>query len=110
MDCCSADGYAATYNALLKKVTGNQFWVFVVMLVTLVNWEWEWIPDILSFHFLQLFSFKCPFNFHVSLMNQCVNVLIRNYSVCVAVVILGQKLWDLRRNLDDRDQQDKKDN
>lgn len=34
MDCCSADGYAATYTELLKKVTGNNsFWmVFVIFL------------------------------------------------------------------------------
>lgn len=39
MDCCSADGYAATYTALLKKlIAKNEFFaiLFVIVVVVIV--------------------------------------------------------------------------
>lgn len=38
MDCCSADGYAATYTELLKKLTGNnEFWIIFIIVILIIG-------------------------------------------------------------------------
>lgn len=33
MDCCSAEGYASTYTALLKKLCGNNELVVIILII-----------------------------------------------------------------------------
>lgn len=51
MDCCSADGYAATYAALLKKlIAKNEFLaiLFVIVVVVIVFRLLPRIKDIIT--------------------------------------------------------------
>lgn len=50
MDCCSADGYAATYTELLKKLTANNEFLsilFVIVVVVIVIRLFPRIKDVI---------------------------------------------------------------